>query len=60
MEQLLLIIPYLHGYVEAKKLFPDSEIRVLSIGTGLSKRSLNGEASMKWGIVGWLMHDFSD
>ena len=49
--------PVLHGYVEAKKLFPDSEIRVLSVGTGLSKRSLNGEASMKWGIVGWLMHD---
>tara|TARA_Y100000768_G_scaffold48987_1_gene31943 strand:+ start:673 stop:1569 length:897 start_codon:yes stop_codon:yes gene_type:complete len=49
--------PVLHGYVEAKKLFPDSEIRVLSIGTGLSKRSLNGEASRKWGIVGWLMHD---
>ena len=49
--------PVLHGYVEAKKLFPASEIRVLSVGTGLSKRSLNGEASMKWGIVGWLMHD---
>ena len=49
--------PVLHGYVEAKKLFPDSEIRVLSVGTGLSKRSLNGEASMNWGIVGWLMHD---
>ena len=49
--------PVLHGYVEAKKLFPDSEIRVLRVGTGLSKRSLNGEASMKWGIVGWLMHD---
>ena len=49
--------PVLHGYVEAKKLFPDSEIRVLSVGTGLSKRSLNGEASTKWGIVGWLMHD---
>ncbi len=49
--------PVLHGYVEAKKLFPNSEIKVLSIGTGLSKRSLNGEASKKWGIVGWLMHD---
>ena len=49
--------PVLHGYVEAKKLFPDSEIIVLSVGTGLSKRSLKGEASKKWGIVGWLMHD---
>ena len=49
--------PVLHGYAEAKKLFPKSEIRVLSIGTGLSKRPLKGEASKNWGIVGWLMHD---
>ena len=32
--------PVLHGYAEAKKLFPESELRVLSIGTGLSKRPL--------------------
>ena len=49
--------PVLHGYAEAKKLFPESELRVLSIGTGLSKRPLKGEASKNWGIVGWLMHD---
>ena len=49
--------PVLHGYAEAKKLFPKSELRVLSIGTGLSKRPLKGEASKNWGIVGWLMHD---
>ncbi len=49
--------PVLHGYAEAKKLFPESELRVLSIGTGLSKRPLKGEASKHWGIVGWLMHD---
>ena len=30
---------------------------MLSIGTGLSKRPLKGEASKNWGIVGWLMHD---
>ena len=49
--------PVLHGYVEAKKLFPECELRVLSIGSGLSKRPLKGEASKKWGIVGWMMHD---
>ena len=49
--------PVLHGYAEAKKLFPNCELRVLSVGTGLSKRPLKGEASKKWGIVGWLMHD---
>ena len=49
--------PVLHGYVEAKKMFPDHELHVLSIGTGLSKRPLKGEASKDWGIVGWMMHD---
>jgi patatin-like phospholipase/acyl hydrolase len=49
--------PVLHGYAEAKKLFPRSEIIVLSIGTGLSKRPLKGEASKNWGLIGWMMHD---
>ena len=49
--------PVLHGYVEAKKLYPDTEFKVMSIGTGLSKRPLKGEASKNWGIVGWMMHD---
>ena len=35
--------PVLHGYVEAKKLFPDNELHVLSIGTGLNKRPFKGE-----------------
>ena len=49
--------PVLHGYVEAKKLYPNTQFKVLSIGTGLSKRPFKGEASKNWGIVGWLMHD---
>ena len=49
--------PVLHGYAEAKQLFPRSEIIVLSIGTGLSKRPLKGEASKNWGLIGWMMHD---
>lgn len=49
--------PVLHGFVEAKKLFPGEEIKVLSIGTGLSKRPLKGEESKKWGIIGWMKHD---
>lgn len=49
--------PVLHGYVEAKKLFPDNELHVLSIGTGLNKRPFKGEASKDWGIIGWMMHD---
>lgn len=49
--------PVLHGYVEAKKLYPDHQIKILSIGTGLNKRPLKGKASQKWGLIGWVMHD---
>jgi len=49
--------PVLHGYAEASKLFPNTELKVLSVGTGLSKRPLKGEASQSWGVVGWMMHD---
>jgi len=49
--------PVLHGYVEAKKLYPNHQIKVLSIGTGLNKRPLKGKASQKWGLIGWIMHD---
>ena len=49
--------PVLHGYVEAKKLYPDSDLVVLSVGTGLNKRPLKGQDSKKWGLIGWMMHD---
>tara|TARA_Y100001970_G_scaffold197694_1_gene240483 strand:- start:1447 stop:2334 length:888 start_codon:yes stop_codon:yes gene_type:complete len=49
--------PVLHGYVEAKKIYPENELVVLSIGTGLNKRSLKGKDSKKWGLIGWMMHD---
>ena len=49
--------PVLHGYAETKKQFPDSKIKILSVGTGLNKRGLKGKASQKWGLIGWLMHD---
>tara|TARA_Y100000746_G_scaffold139848_1_gene119694 strand:+ start:631 stop:1551 length:921 start_codon:yes stop_codon:yes gene_type:complete len=49
--------PALHGYVEAKKLYPYNELVVLSVGTGLNKRSLKGKDSKSWGLIGWMMHD---
>lgn len=49
--------PVLHGYVEAKKIYPNTEFVVLSVGTGLNKRPLKGKDSMKWGLIGWMMHD---
>ena len=36
--------PSLLGYSEAKKLFPEHKIKVLSIGTGINRRKINGRA----------------
>ena len=49
--------PSLLGYSEAKKLFPEHKIKVLSIGTGINRRKINGEYSAKWGALNWLRHD---
>tara|TARA_B100001123_G_scaffold136708_1_gene158714 strand:+ start:3051 stop:3938 length:888 start_codon:yes stop_codon:yes gene_type:complete len=49
--------PVLHGYAEVKKLYPNENIKILSVGTGLNKRPLKGKASQKWGLIGWLRHD---
>ena len=49
--------PVLHGYAEVKKLYPNSNVKILSGGTGLNKRPVKGKASQKWGLIGWLMHD---
>ena len=49
--------PSLLGYSEAKKLFPENEIKVLSIGTGINRRKINGKNSAKWGALNWLNHD---
>ena len=49
--------PSLLGYSEAKKVFPGCEIKVLSIGTGLNRRKINGPHSSKWGALNWLRHD---
>ena len=43
--------------MEAKKLYPENDLVVLSVGTGLNKRPLKGPDSKKWGLIGWMMHD---
>ena len=49
--------PSLLGFSEARKIFPDHEIKVLSIGTGINRRKINGRNSAKWGALSWLKHD---
>ena len=49
--------PSLLGYSEAKKLFPNHDIKILSIGTGINRRKINGKNSSKWGALNWFNHD---
>ncbi len=49
--------PSLLGYSEAKKLFPEDDIKVLSVGTGINRRKINGRRSAKWGALNWFNHD---
>ena len=49
--------PSLLGYSEGRKLFPDHQIKVLSIGTGINRRKINGKHSAKWGALNWFNHD---
>ena len=46
--------PTLVGFAQAKKAFPNDNIKVLSIGSGLNKHKISGSASSRWGGVGWL------
>ena len=49
--------PSLIGYSEARKIFPGCKIKVLSIGTGINRRKINGQNSAKWGALNWFRHD---
>jgi patatin-like phospholipase/acyl hydrolase len=49
--------PTLIGFNHAKNFFGTNNIKVLSIGAGLNKKKILGEASSKWGGVGWLRND---
>ena len=49
--------PAMNAYIEALKIYPKDTIKVLSIGTGLNRRKINGKASKEWGLFGWMTHD---
>lgn len=46
--------PVLIAYAEAKKLWPNEEIKVLSVGTGYNSKRLDGRRARKWGSISWL------
>jgi hypothetical protein len=45
--------PALCAYADAMNLWPDDEIKILSIGTGAKVTALNGAASTGWGAIAW-------
>ena len=49
--------PTLIGYAYAKSILESEDIKILSIGSGQNKKKISGEASTKWGGVGWLRND---
>jgi|GEM_PF-3111292 len=49
------IIPAVSAYVEAKKLFPNDEIKLLSLGTGELVRAIPFNQAKDWGKVGWAL-----
>jgi hypothetical protein len=47
--------PAMCAFAESCRLWPTTEKRVLSIGTGSHTRKINGPASQKWGAVQWML-----
>ena len=50
--------PALFGYIEAKKLFPDSDVTVVSLGTGSSVSSLSKKDMDKFNLLTWASNIF--
>jgi len=46
--------PAVSAYAEAIALYPDSDINVVSIGTGHLTRPIPLERAVEWGAAGWL------
>jgi len=47
--------PVVSAYAEALKLFPDDEIHVLSLGTGVKRRPIAYRQARNWGAAGWVL-----
>jgi patatin-like phospholipase/acyl hydrolase len=45
--------PSMCAYVEAKNLFPNEEVMLVSLGTGALTRKISYEESKDWGVAEW-------
>lgn len=50
--------PSIHAYIEAKKMFPEDEIIVVSIGTGSKTKPYFFKDIKKWSILKWASNLF--
>ncbi|MEL6379890.1 MAG: patatin-like phospholipase family protein [Pseudomonadota bacterium] len=46
--------PAVAGFAEALRLFPDDDVRVVSIGTGRIVEPISFETARRWGFFGWI------
>ena len=46
-----------YSFLNKYHLIENQQIKILSIGTGYSNKSIDGKASSRWGGVGWLRND---
>lgn len=46
--------PALSAYLEAKKLYPEDDIKILSLGTGEQNPPIPYQSAKDWGKAGWL------
>ena len=49
--------PTMTAYAEAKKIWPDDNIQILSVGTGKRTRPIPGQESSEYGALRWFAHD---
>lgn len=49
--------PSMCAFAEARRLWPEDEIKVLSIGTGTLTRPIDGNKAKDFGALGWMRHD---
>lgn len=53
--------PAMCAYVEARKLWPDSEIRMVSVGTGYDpKKTISGQEAVNYGAIEWCRNGLFD
>lgn len=45
--------PAVSAYAEARRRYPDEEIRVVSVGTGTSTEPIPYDEAKEWGKIGW-------